>query len=48
MLQEKGLQGFTFADVNCPLCAKSGNDFHYFNDVDDLISVIDRLDSNAS
>ena len=47
MLQEKGLQGFTFADVNCRLCAKIGNDFHYFNDEDDLTSIIDRLESTA-
>ena len=47
MLQEKGLQGFTFADVNCSLCAKIGNDFHYFNDEDDLTSIIDRLESTA-
>ena len=48
MLHEKGLQGFTFADVNCRLCAKIGNDFHYFKDEDDLTSVIDRLESNAA
>ena len=47
MLQEKGLQGFTFADVNCRLCAKVGNDFHYFNNEDDLTSIIDRLESTA-
>ena len=44
MIEEKGFQGFTFADVHCRLCAKIGKDFHYFNDEDDLTSLIDRLE----
>ena len=44
MIEEKGFQGFTFADVNCRLCAKIGKDFNYFNDEDDLASLIDRLE----
>ena len=44
MIEEKGFQGFTFADVNCRLFAKIGKDFHYFNDEDDLTSLIDRLE----
>ena len=44
MIEEKGFQGFTFADVNCRLCAKIGKDFHYCNNKDDLTSLIARLE----
>lgn len=44
MIEEKEFQGFTFADVNCRLCAKIGKDLNYFNDEDDLASLIDRLE----
>ena len=44
-IQEKGLEGFTFADVNCRLCAKIGDGFHYFNDMDDFDALTDKLGS---
>ena len=46
-LEEKEL-GFAFADVNCRLCAKIGDQFHYFESEEDLLDVIRSLDELES
>ena len=36
--------GFSFADVNCRLCAKIGNKFYYFSTLESFKALLDRLD----
>lgn len=38
--------GFAFADVNCRLCAKVGDEFVYFNANDDLDALVARFQSD--
>ena len=45
LLEEKKI-GFVFADVNCRVCAKIGDKFHYFNGEKDLIEILARLKIN--
>ena len=42
VLQAKKL-GFSFADVNCRLCAKIGHKFHYFSDEEDFKGLLAQL-----
>ena len=42
VLQAKKL-GFSFADVNCRLCAKIGDKFHYFSDEEDFKGLLAQL-----
>lgn len=42
VLQAKNL-GFSFADVNCRLCAKIGDKFHYFSDEEDFKALLAKL-----
>eukprot|EP00112_Aurelia_sp_Birch-Aquarium-sp1_P020833 Seg546.1 transcript_id=Seg546.1/GoldUCD/mRNA.D3Y31 product="hypothetical protein" protein_id=Seg546.1/GoldUCD/D3Y31 len=46
-LEEKEL-GYAFADVNCRLCAKIGNEFHYFQSEEDLLDAIRSLEELES
>ena len=39
--------GFSFADVNCRLCAKIGNKFYYFSNLESFKALLDRLDIDA-
>ena len=34
---------FTFADINCHLCARINDAFHYFDDEDDFMKLLDRI-----
>ena len=38
--------GFTFADVNCRLCAKIGDKFRYFSDKEDFKVFLAKLNIN--
>ena len=46
MLEEKNI-GFVFADVNCRLCAKIGDNFHYFDGEKDLMEILAGLNLNG-
>ena len=39
--------GISFADVNCRLCAKIGNKFYYFSNLESFKALLDRLDIDA-
>ena len=45
LLEEKQL-GFVFADINCRLCAKIGDKFHYFDGEKDLMEILAGLNLN--
>lgn len=40
ILRAKKIKGFTFADVNCRLCLKLEDGFHYFEDDDEFMDLI--------
>eukprot|EP00794_Sanderia_malayensis_P002001 gene2001-2276_t len=42
MLRSRKLTGFTFADVNCRLCAKLDDGFHYFEDDKEFEDLINQ------
>lgn len=42
LLEEKNI-GFVFADVNCRLCAKIGDNFHYFDGEKGLMEILAKL-----
>ena len=39
--------GFAFADVNCRLCVKIGEEFHHINSEDDLHDIIGEYDERS-
>ncbi len=46
ILQAKKL-GFSFADVNCRLCARIGEKFHYFSDEEGFKNLLEKLHIDA-
>ena len=44
ILESRGMEGcFTFADINCRLCTRITDAFHYFDDEDDFMKLLDRI-----
>ena len=44
ILESRRMEGcFTFADINCHLCARINDAFHYFDDEDDFMKLLDRI-----
>ena len=46
MLEVKNA-GFAFADINCSLCAKIGDKFHYFDGEKDLMDILEGQNLNG-
>ena len=42
MLKLKGQCFYAFADINCRLCARIDEEFHYFSDMNDLVSELEE------
>ena len=40
MLKGRNLNGYTFADINCRLCAKLDDGFYYFEDETEFKNLI--------
>ena len=48
LLKSKGNNYFAFADINCRVCAKLGEEFYYFSDQNDLIRKLGSIEHSTN